>query len=87
MAQNVPKDPRFLPALISFLVFLALLTPLLLTDNPKQAVLGALLLVALFFFPGYLPASLSRIPPGGLRIPASWRCIGHVRFLQAYCGL
>jgi hypothetical protein len=85
MTQNINKDPspRFLCAVISLLVFLLVLIPLALSNSPKQAILGILVLILLFFFPGYLLTGLLRMSPGILRILIS-PVLGIVSVTTAY---
>jgi hypothetical protein len=65
MVQNSGQASWFAFLLVSSLAFLLLIVPIALSNNPKGIVLGDLVLVVIFFLPGYLLLTLlSRIPGG-----------------------
>jgi hypothetical protein len=70
MTRNINKGPRprFLFAVISVIALLLVLTPVALSNRPKQAILGILALILLFFFPGSLLMSFLRMPIGVPRV-------------------
>jgi hypothetical protein len=67
MAQSTGPASRFTFLQGSALIFLSLLVPIFSSNHPEGAALGILLLVALFFCPGYLLLTLSSSLRGSLR--------------------
>lgn len=71
MVRNIGQTGRF--ALLQssapiFLLFLLFLAPVVLSNHPAGTILGILLFVVLFFFPGYLLLTIFSRLTGGLRI-------------------
>lgn len=63
MVNNTNQASRFAFLQSSLLIFLLLLIPLVLSNHPEGAILGILLFLVIFFFPGYLLLTLlSRLP-------------------------
>jgi hypothetical protein len=83
MAPDVNRGQRLLFAVASIVVRLLFLIPAELSDSPKEAIPGTLVLVLLFFFPGYLLMSLLRVSTGALRILLSF-VLGMVSVTTAY---
>jgi hypothetical protein len=68
MVQDIDQATRFAFLQGSLLIFLLLIVPVALSNHPAGAVLGILVFVVIFFFPGYLLLSLVGKLPGGVRI-------------------
>jgi hypothetical protein len=86
MGQNIGQASPFTllqGSLLIFLLLLLLLVPLALANNPGGAVLGILVFVVIFFFPGYLLLTLLGKLPGGLRAVLS-PVFGIVSITTAY---
>jgi len=83
MAENKGQANRFAFLQGSLLIFLLLLVPLVLSNNPEGAVLGILVFVVVFFFPGYLLLTLLSSLPGSVRIVLS-PVFGIVSITTAY---
>ena len=58
MVQDIDQASRFAFLQGSLLIFLLLLVPIVLSNNPTGAALGVLAIVVVFFFPGYLLLTL-----------------------------
>src|SRR5713226_7829796 len=83
MAQNIGQASRFTFLQGSLLIFLLLLVPIVLSNNPEGAVLGILVFAVIFVFPGYLLLTLLSRLPGDLRTVLS-SIFGIVSITTAY---
>lgn len=68
MVHNSGQAGHFEFLQCSVLIFLLLLVPIVLSNRPKGAALGALLFVVIFVFPGYLLLTLLNKLPVGFRM-------------------
>ena len=66
--QNISQPRRFAIFQASSLIFLFLLVPLVLSNNPEGSALGIVVFVVIFFFPGYLLLTLLGKLPAGMQI-------------------
>jgi hypothetical protein len=82
MSQNTVRANRFALLQVSLLIVLTLLVPLSLSTHPAGAALGILIFAVIFFFPGYLLLTLSRLS-GGVQILLS-PVFGIVTITTAY---
>jgi hypothetical protein len=67
MVQNTDQPSRSAFLQLSLLIFLLLLIPIVLSNNPKGAIFAIFVFVVLFFFPGYLLLNIMGRLPGGFR--------------------
>jgi len=67
MAQNTDQPTRSAFLQLSLLIFLMLLIPIALSNDPKGAICAIFVFVVLFFFPGYLLLTIVGRLPGGFR--------------------
>jgi hypothetical protein len=67
MVQSIGQASRFAFLQGSSLIFLLLLVPIVLSNHPAGVVLGILVFVVIFFFPGYLLLTLASSLRGSLR--------------------
>src|SRR5208282_5809677 len=83
MVHNIGQANYFAFLRSSLLIFLLLIIPVVLSNHPEGAVVGLLVLVVVFVFPGYLLLTLLSRLPGGLRILLS-PIFGIVSITTAY---
>lgn len=83
MEPNFDQATNFQFLQCSLLIFLLLFIPVVLSNRPAGAALGILLLVVIFFFPGYLLLSLLSKLPVGFRLVIS-PVFGIVSIVTAY---
>jgi len=83
MVDNIGQVNHFAFLQASLLAFVLLLIPVVLSNHPEGAILGILVFVVIFFFPGYLLLSLLSRLPGGVRAVLS-PVLGIVSITTAY---
>ncbi len=83
MVRNIGQFRHFAFLQGSLLILLLFLIPLVLSNHPGGTVLGLLVFVVVFVFPGYLLLTLLSRLPGGLRIVLS-PIFGIVSITTAY---
>jgi hypothetical protein len=83
MVDKIGQASHFAFLQASLLAFLLLLIPVVLSNHPEGAILGILVFVVIFFFPGYLLLSLLSRLQGGVRTVLS-PVFGIVSITTAY---
>jgi hypothetical protein len=83
MGHNIGQASHLAFLQVSLVILLLLLIPVSLSNHPKGALLGILVFVVIFFFPGYLLLTLLGDLPGGLRTVLS-PIFGIVSITTAY---